>query len=126
MTPHGTIIQDYPALIAALADRRRDLKVTQFELDQRAGLQDGYTGKIESWAGKSGRGIGPLVLPLLLQSLGVVLMIKPLARPKAVVVCDAEQVPLPLAGGGMNRLAKDLYHRRYNPLKDNPKIKKAC
>ena len=65
------LIKDYGGLIEALAERRRDLGMSQVDVDERAGFCDRYMSKVEAWQGKHGRGLGVLTLPLLLETLGV-------------------------------------------------------
>lgn len=48
MILEGRAIREYADLVETLAQRRRDLGLSQFELGQRAGLHDGYVGKLES------------------------------------------------------------------------------
>lgn len=75
--PQGTIDDPFPffftdmqALVMVIRARRRELGWSQLELDHRAGLPDGYTGKLESDpARKNYRGVGYLALPLILQAL---------------------------------------------------------
>ena len=64
-------------LIEALAARREELGMSQFELDKRAGLVAGYTWKLEAWHGRRGRALGLLTLPRLLEALGVALAVVP-------------------------------------------------
>lgn len=99
--------------------------MSQGEVDYISGLQEGYTGKIESWQHKtSGKGVGFLTLPLLMKALGVVIVVKPLAR------VDIDQMPLPLEGqlelpllgGRVNTLPKEHYWVRVAP----PKPKKPA
>ena len=59
-------------LISALVQRRKALGMSQLALDYRAGLQDGYIGKLESWTHPtSGRKMGRVSMPLVLEALGV-------------------------------------------------------
>lgn len=66
-------IQSYDQLRQAVARRRKALGLTQLDLDDLAGVQDGYTGKLECGA----RHFGPLSLGLILQALGVELVLQP-------------------------------------------------
>lgn len=66
-------IRNYSDLTTALAHRRNELNLTQFALDQVAGTQDGYVGKLEAGV----RSYGPLSLGLVLQALGVELVLRP-------------------------------------------------
>lgn len=68
MTP----IREYGDLIEALRARRKALGISQLELDDRAGLSDGYTAKLEAWRNRRiGKGLGPVSLPLILEALGI-------------------------------------------------------
>jgi hypothetical protein len=81
--PEGRICQNYSDLIGAFIERRHALGLSQGDVDYISGLQEGYTGKIESYRHqKSGRVLGVLTLPLLLQALGVELVVKPIASHK--------------------------------------------
>ena len=96
MISEDCIIREYSDLIETLVRRRHALGLSQFELGQRAGLHDGYTGKLESWATHgSGRKLGPISMPILFGALGVAI----------VVVTDAGEV-LPRTHGRLfNRKA---------------------
>jgi len=63
-------------LILAFRARREELGLSQLELDDLAGLQDGYTGKIEAGPVR-GRSFGEVSLPLILDALGVRLVLVP-------------------------------------------------
>lgn len=72
-------------LIALLAKRRRDLGLAQIDLDDLAGFQDGYTGKLEvGGVPRGGRNPGTWSLPRWLRALGVEL---------AVIEVDPNPVP---------------------------------
>lgn len=91
------MIRDYGELIDALTARRYELGLTQADVDARAGFCDRYTSKIEGWRGKHGRGLGILTLPLLLQTLGVVLRLVPveqriLDKPKRALSRDEHKL----------------------------------
>lgn len=58
---------DYPQLRALIAARRRELGLRQLEVDDMAGLQGGYTGKLEC----GDRHFGDMSLGSLLGALGV-------------------------------------------------------
>lgn len=66
-------IADLPALRRAIAERRKALGWTQAEANFRAGLADGHWSKLEC----GDKNFGMISLPLVLQTLGVVLIIKP-------------------------------------------------
>lgn len=101
------VIQDYASLITAMQDKRKAKQLTLNQFDDLAGLQDGYMAKIEAWPSpKSGRGLGPLTLPLILEGLGVVLIMadRPSNRASAALklaqqAIDNGQLELDLKGG---------------------------
>ena len=69
-------IVSYDDLIATLIARRQELGLSQIELDYVSGLQEGYSGKLESWRHpNSGRKLGKVSMRLLLEALGVVLIV---------------------------------------------------
>lgn len=63
--------EDYDQLRAILIGRRRALKLSQLALDNKAGLQEGYTGKLEIGKDRGGRNMGPVSTALWLGALGV-------------------------------------------------------
>jgi hypothetical protein len=69
----GVRIRDYGQLRSALAARRRQLGLRQLEVDELAGTQGGYCGKIES----NVRKLGDLSLPMLLCALQADLVLVP-------------------------------------------------
>lgn len=69
-------IRNYAELKSALNERRIELKMTMLELDELAGLQQGYSGKLFSMAASS-RNFGPISLGNVLKALGVELVILP-------------------------------------------------
>lgn len=78
--PLGRPVDSYAALMAILAKHRRQLGLSQLSVDQMAGFQDGYTGKLEIGARRGGRNLGKWSLEIMLRTLGV----------KLVVVKDGE------------------------------------
>lgn len=76
------MIRNYGELIEAFTARRKELGLSQADVDARAGFADGYCAKVEAWRGKSGRGLGLITLPLLLETLGVTLEVVPSEQPK--------------------------------------------
>ena len=73
---HGrqlAFVKDYSGLMDALRARVRELKVTHATIDDVAGLQINYVGKI--LAPVPLRAIGPVSLGPLLQSLGLKLVV---------------------------------------------------
>jgi hypothetical protein len=60
---------DYEAFLNAIRQRVVDLNITHSTLDSISGMQDGYTSKL--LADPPIRRIGPLVLYVVLQSLGM-------------------------------------------------------
>lgn len=81
MTP----IREYGDLIDALRARRKALGLSQRELDDRAGLQEGYTSKLEAWRSHSGRGLGPASLPRILQALGIGIAVIEVEEPNEAI-----------------------------------------
>ncbi|BBF92666.1 helix-turn-helix domain-containing protein [Blastochloris tepida] len=75
------IVSDYRALVQCLRDRKDDLGISLLELDERSGLQVGYSGKLLG-AGMV-RTLGPLSMGLMLGALGLELMV--VERGSAVV-----------------------------------------
>lgn len=69
------LIREYPDLVKTLIERRHELGMSSIELDARAGWQEGYTSKVENFAKPYGRGIGPVSLPLWLESLGLAMIL---------------------------------------------------
>lgn len=66
------LYDDFRSLVATIRARRIELGWSQLELDERAGVPSGYTGKLESDpARKNYRGVGYVSLPLLLGALGI-------------------------------------------------------
>ncbi len=66
------ICRDYRQLMDVLKARRLALGFTQLEADERSGLQDGYTGKLEAWDRDSGRRLGPVIAERLVSRQGIV------------------------------------------------------
>ena len=76
MISEDCAITEYADLVETLVQRRRDLKLSQWELGMRAGLHDGYSGKIESWQHpRSGRRLGPISLPAMLGALDLKILL---------------------------------------------------
>jgi hypothetical protein len=71
------IITDYDGLRAALAARRRELKLSQLDLDALTLLPDGYCSKLEAQKMKN---YGPLSLACTLGALGVAITLVPANR----------------------------------------------
>ena len=69
----GLRVRDYRQLTAAIAARRRQLGLRQLQVDELAGVQSGYTGKLEC----GDRHFGPLSLPMLLAALNCDLYLAP-------------------------------------------------
>lgn len=65
-------ITDYDALMWALSNRRKAMGITQLEMDEEAGLQAGYTGKLESKM----KGLGKESLGAVLRTLNVRLVLE--------------------------------------------------
>ncbi|WP_024279348.1 hypothetical protein [Xanthobacter sp. 126] len=105
------ICRDYRQLMDVLKARRLALGFTQMEVDERSGLQDGYTGKLEAWDRDSGRRLGPVSMALLLQALGLELAVLEARRPAPTPIPDPDQLVLPLAGGEMRRWTDQDFQR---------------
>lgn len=67
----------YYDLVAELQKRRRILGIPQILLDDIAGFQDGYTGKLEKPMTSYGRHAGWNMLEIWLQALGVGIAVVP-------------------------------------------------
>lgn len=94
----------YRQIMDAMRKRREQLGMTQMDVDARAGLQDGYTGKLEVWDRDNGRRLGPVSTQLLLEALGLAIalvVVRP-GKPKLRRV-DPNQMALDLDGGDTNR-----------------------
>lgn len=70
-------IAGYDGFVRALIARRKALGWTQLELDERAGFQPGYAGKLEAWQGPQGRTAGSVTMGLWLAALGVSVVVVP-------------------------------------------------
>lgn len=70
------IIRDYAEFVAAMRERRDEMKMTNMELEAKSGLQEGYVTKLENWPSQYARGVGADTFPLWLGGLrvGVVLV----------------------------------------------------
>jgi hypothetical protein len=64
--------RDYRELVQALAARRRELGLRQLEVDDLAGIQSGYLGKIECFD----RRLGPMSGPAIIGALGLELHVR--------------------------------------------------
>jgi len=105
---HATLVTDYEQLALALRRRRQRLGLTMNELDDRSGLQLGYTAKLENFSHEnSGRFIGPVSLPLWLGALGLAIVLVPVKSIRRLHKPDPAQLALPLEGGGMNPLISE-------------------
>lgn len=69
------VARTYAELVAILKQRRIELDRSQLENDAIAGLQDGYTGKLEIGAVPHGRTMGRISTELWLRGLGVSLLV---------------------------------------------------
>ncbi len=78
----GVPVRTYEDLIAALRDRRKQLGLTQEEVNAIAGFHDGYVNKLEIGYRDGGRGVGAMSLPTWLDTLGVCLLVVPLCVEK--------------------------------------------
>lgn len=73
----GIVVRTYEDLVEALKTYRHEQGLSQMELDNIAGFQDGYTAKLEVGYKEGGRGVGAMSLPTWLDSLGVRLLVVP-------------------------------------------------
>lgn len=89
-----SLIRDYPELTQALARERRRLGFSQLAFDDRVGLAEGHTAKIEAGY----RGLGPMTLPYILSALGCVLILAPVRSVRSAQRGSgpAEQMRLPM------------------------------
>ncbi|EJB07520.1 hypothetical protein Rleg9DRAFT_6534 [Rhizobium leguminosarum bv. trifolii WSM597] len=94
------VIRTYEDFVKAMTARRAELNMTVIELDARAGMQEGYSNKLENFGrriagGREGRGIGPETFPLWLGGLrvGIVLVDLPRHpyRPRKKLQLDAQR-----------------------------------
>lgn len=91
------IVREYADLISAFDRQRRRRGMTTLDLDDRAGFYEGYTAHIFSWQSKTGKGLGPVSYPLILEALGLalaVLEIEP--RQRSASYASTEQLELPM------------------------------
>ncbi|MEM7399917.1 MAG: helix-turn-helix transcriptional regulator, partial [Pseudomonadota bacterium] len=72
----------YAELIELLEKRRRDLRLSQMEMDERAGLGTSHYSHLVSWDTKYGRNMGPGTLAKVLDALGVGLVVVSLCEPE--------------------------------------------
>jgi hypothetical protein len=64
-------VRDYAELIQYLDARRRQLGMTMVDLDYKSGLQEGYAAKLICGM----KTLGPVSLPLMLQTLGLEILL---------------------------------------------------
>jgi hypothetical protein len=64
--------RDYRELVETISFRRRELGLRQLEVDDLAGIQSGYLGKIECFD----RRLGPMSGPAILGALGLELHVR--------------------------------------------------
>ena len=69
----GGLIRNYSALRVAFTTGRKAMGVSQLEMDELAGLQSGYTGKLECGM----KHLGDLSMPKLLAALKMALLLVP-------------------------------------------------
>lgn len=96
------VIREYSDMVDALVERRHEIGMSAVSLDARAGWQEGYTSKIENWQKPYGRGIGPVSLPLWLESLGLAMILVKVDDRKVKPTRMDTQLSLDLRGGRMN------------------------
>lgn len=90
----------YDEMVAALIEQRHAVGLSQLEVDERAGLPSGYTGKIE--CGR--RRLGALSLSLMLQALGLRLAVE---RDPSIKVRPSDVVSARGGGRTTRRLAQE-------------------
>lgn len=78
------VTANYDGLVGLMRSRREELGLTCVELDALAGLQDGYTSKVECYPSNHHRTLGIVSLPLMLGALGLVLAVVKVEPPRAV------------------------------------------
>lgn len=103
MTQPFRVIREYRDLVNAMIDQRLALGMSCPDVDARAGFHENYTNKLENWDKAYGRGLGPITMPLWLESLGlalVVVRVDKLALPSRLQ--SDGQLSLDLIGGRMN------------------------
>ena len=88
----------YEQLTSALAARRRQLGLTQLDVDARSGLQNSYTGKLEIGT----RHLGKLSLPMLCAALDIDILV----APRSSVAPVDEERPGSAAGSGYERQSR--------------------
>jgi hypothetical protein len=109
------VVREYGDLVNAMRDRRHDLGMSCMTLDARAGFHEGYANKLENWEKSYGRGIGPVILPLWLEALGLAIALVEVDKRAPVVLRrEADQLSLDLIGGRMN--APALHFKRARSL----------
>jgi hypothetical protein len=64
-------VKDYTQLVQVLDARRRQLGYTMTDVDYKSGLQEGYAAKLICGM----RSLGPMSLPLMLQTLGLEILV---------------------------------------------------
>lgn len=91
------VVRQYADLVDAIVVRRKRLGMSQIEVDDRAGLQLGYMGKLECWrSAQYGRSLGVISLPLVLEALGLGLIVVPVRKGQKRHHPDERQLTLPL------------------------------
>lgn len=86
----GTAV-DYPGLRKLIAERRKELGLSQLAVDEIAGVQTGYVGKVECGA----RHFGDMSLAAILGALGLSLAVVRGAGAHSVL-CDASAASIAL------------------------------
>lgn len=75
-------LKDYARLVRLLKERRMELRMTCEQVDRLAGVQSGYTAKLEMWTPAEGmpaksrisaRTLGIVSMPLVMTALGMTL-----------------------------------------------------
>jgi predicted transcriptional regulator len=90
------IVEEYSDFLRAIANRRKELGLSQLDLDYKIGWADGYTGKIESFM----RNAGAMSLAAALAALGLEIAVEPIA--------DADDIDAAVLAA-MPRLPAEVY-----------------
>jgi len=74
----------YGDLVRQIASRRKELGLTSLDVDDLAGLPDGYVSKLECYPARHHRTLGIVSLPVLMQTLGLRLAVVKVDLPTQV------------------------------------------
>lgn len=87
------VVGDYAGLVRLFERRRRELGLTCIDMDYLAGLQEGYTSKIEQFPNRHSRTLGFVSLPNMLRVLGLRLAVVKAELPADVIAYKAPSPP---------------------------------